>query len=344
MRMQMFCNCCDSGVEPKSTRRKFLGAVSAGIAATAFPEILIPRRAYAQAGLKTLPVAGLIGAAAHNAALEVARAKGFVEAQGLRIEPKEYAAGAFLIQAIAAGDIVAGVCGTNPTLLGKAQGVDLKILANSNLEGSVLVVGPDVRSPKDLNGRKVGTPGIAAIQDTLMLLYEEKHDVKTEHVFMKVTDMPTMLRNKEIAGYIVWEVTGSAGVGMSGGRVFATSKDIRPDHECCALVASGKFLRNDPDAALRLVRAFAQGLKHAVSNREDLVQVVAKRDGLEVELARKALANVRYKYPPYNDPADVAFVVQALIKADKIERSKAPDVDRFVADVLDNRMIRSVTA
>lgn len=344
MRIQMSCNCFGSGIDPKTTRRKFLGAVSAGLAATALPEILVPGRARAQAGLKTLPVAGLVGAAAHNAALEVARAKGYLEQHGLRIEPKEYAAGAFLIQAIAAGDIVAGVCGNNPTLLGKAQGVDLKILASSNVEGSVLIAGPDIKSPKDLNGRKVGTPGIAAIQDTLMLLYEQKHGIKTEHVFMKVTDMPTMLRNKEIAGYIVWEVTGSAGVAMSGGRVLATSKDIRPDHECCCLVASDKFLRDDPDAALRLVRAFAQGLKHAVSNREDLVQVVAKRDGLEVELARKALANVRYKYPPYNDPADVAFVVRELIKADKIERSKAPDVDRFVAGVLDNRMIRSVMA
>lgn len=344
MRMQSFCNCCDSDVETKTTRRKFLGAVSAGLAAAAFPAIIVPRRAYAQAGLKTLPVAGLIGAAAHNAAMEVARAKGFGEAQGLRIDPKEYAAGAFLIQAIAAGDIVAGVCGTNPTLLGKAQGVDLKILANSNLEGSVLVVGPDVKSPKDLNGRKVGTPGIAAIQDTLMLLYEEKHGIKTEHVFVKVTDMPTLLRNKEIAGYIVWEVTGSAGLAMGGGRVLATSKDIRPDHECCALVASGKFLRDDPDAALRLVRTFAQGLKYAVSNHGELAQIIARRDGLELELTRKALTNVRYKYPPLNDAADVAFVVQALIKADKIERSKVPDVDRFVAEVLDNRMIRSVTA
>jgi NitT/TauT family transport system substrate-binding protein len=161
---------------------------------------------------------------------------------------------------------------------------------------------------------------------------------------MKVTDMPTLLRNKEIAGYIVWEVTGHAGLAMGGGRVLATSKDIRPDHECCALVASGKFLRSDPDAALRLVRSFAQGLKYAVSNPEELVQVVAKRDGLEVDLARKALTNVRYKYPPLNNPADLAFVVQALINADRIERSKVPNVERFVADVLDNSMIRSVTA
>ncbi|MGH8634453.1 MAG: ABC transporter substrate-binding protein [Burkholderiales bacterium] len=342
MKMQDFCNCIP-GIRAATSRRGFLGALGLGVAATSFPEILLPGRAHAQSGLKTLPVAGLTGAAAHNAALEVARAKGFTEAHGLRLDAKEYAAGAFLIQAIAAGDIVAGVCGNNPTLLGKAQGVDLKILASSNVEGSVLIAGPDIKRPQDLNGRKVGTPGIAAIQDTLMLLYEQQHGIKTEHVFVKVTDMPTLLRNKEIAGYIVWEVTGSAGLAMGGGRVLATSKDIRGGHECCCLVASGKFLRSDPDAALRLVRAFAQGLKAAVSNHEDLVQIVARRDGLDAELARKALANVRYKYPPLNDPADMAFIVRELIKADKIERGRVPDVDQFVADVIDNRMIRSVT-
>jgi NitT/TauT family transport system substrate-binding protein len=344
MSLFSLCTCCDSAIAGKRTRREFLSTLGAGIATTTLPEIVFPQRAVAQSPLKTLPFAGLIGAAAHNAAMEMAREKGLVEANGLRLDPKEYAAGAFLIQAIAAGDIVAGVCGTNPTLLGKAQGVDLKILANSNLEGSVLIVGPDVKSPKDLDGRKVGTPGIAAIQDTLMLLFEQKHGIKTEHVFVKVTDMPTMLRNKELAGYIVWEVTGHQGLGMGGGRVLATSKDIRPGHECCALVASGKFLHDDPDTALRLVRTFAQGLKHVVANPEDLVQVVAKRDGVEPDLGRVALQNVRYKYPPFNDTTDVAFVVRALMDADKIDHSQVPDVDRFVSDVVDNRMIRSVAS
>ncbi len=330
------CSCGGHDESDGTTRRGFLQKAGGVLAATA-----LPWDASAQSGLKTLPVGALVGAAAHNAALEVAQAKGFVAANGLRIDHKEYNAGAFLIQAIAAGDIVAGVCGANPTLLGRAQGVGVKILANSNMEGSVLIVGPDVKSPKDLDGRKIGTPGIAAIQDTLMLLYERAHGIKTEHVFVKVTDMPTLLRNKEIAGYIVWEVTGTAALAMGGGRVLATSKDIRPGHECCALIASEAFLKRDPDGALALVRAFAQGLKDAVSNRNDLAQIVAKRDGLTVDLAQKALVNVRYKYPPLNDAADLAFVVKALLDAGKIERNQVPDIERFVGGVVDNSMIRA---
>lgn len=344
MTMINFCSCNDCDADATIPRRRgFLGAVGAGLAVAALPEVLLPRRAFAQSALKTLPVGGLIASAAHHAGLEVARAKGFYEANGLRIDPKEYASGAFLIQAIAAGDCVAGVCGANPTLLGKAAGVDVKILANSNLEGSVLIVGPDIKTAKDLNGRKFGTPGVAAIQDTLMLLFEEKNGIKTEHVFVKATDMPTLLRNKEIAGYLVWEVAGTAGLAAGGGRIFATSKDIRPGHECCALVASGKFLRDDPDGATRLVRSFAQGLKYTVANPAEFVQIVAKADGLTPELAGAALARVRYKYPPVNDQADLALVVQALMKSGKIERDKVSDANQFVADIVDNRMIRSVT-
>ena len=324
-------------------RRKFLGVAGAGLATLVFPQILLPRRALAQGGVKEIPVGGLIGAACHNAGLETARAKGIVEAQGLRIAHKEYAAGANLVQAIAAGDVVAGVCGGNPTLLGAAQGLDIKILANANVEGSVLIVGPGVKSPKDLNGRKVGTPGIAAIQDTLLLLYEKKLGVKTDHVFVKVTDMPTMLRNEEIAGYIVWEATGTAGLAMSGGRILATSTDIYRDHECCVLVASGKFLRDEPDAALRLVRSHALGLKYAIAHHDELVQLIAKRDALaSPELARSALTHVRYKYPPVSDPAGMAFVVRALLEAKKIERERVPDVERFVANVIDNRVVQSL--
>lgn len=334
----------DRGECCQPTRRQFLKSVAAGSVAATLPELLTARRAAAQGGLKTLRVAGLIGAAAHNAALETAKAKGFVEAEGLKFEWREYAAGAFMIQALQAGDIVAGVCGNNPTYLGKAAGVDLKILASSNLNGSVLIAGPDIKGPKDLHGRKVGTPGIAAIQDTLMLLYEEKHGIKTEHVFVKVTDMPTLLRKGEIAGYMVWEVTGSAGLAASGGRILATSREIREGHQCCVLVASAKFLRSDPDAGLKLVRVFDRGLKHAVANPADLVQVVAQRDAVDPSVASQALATVRYKYPPINDLAEEAFIVRALMKAGKIEKAQVADVEKFLADTVDNRMIKSLHA
>jgi hypothetical protein len=58
--MQKSCNCwsCGSGTETGTTRRAFLGVLGAGLAATAFPEIVVPKRAYAQAGLKTLPSRG----------------------------------------------------------------------------------------------------------------------------------------------------------------------------------------------------------------------------------------------------------------------------------------------
>ena len=334
----------DSNTVRFPKRRKFLGGAAASLAALACPDLLLPRPTFAQDGRKALPVGGLLLAASHDAALETARAKGFFAQQGLRIDQQQYTAGANLLQALATGDIVAGVCGCNPALLSKAQGVDLKILANSNREGSALIVGPDIKTPKDLNGRKIGTPGIAAIQDTLMRIYEEQHDIRTQHEFIKVTDMPTLLRNGEIAGYIVWEVSATAGLANSGGRIFATSHEIRADHECCALIASGKFLKDEPDAALRLVRSFAMGLKHAVDHPDDLVEIVSQRDHIAQDAARQALTRVKYKYPPMNDAAELGSIVKALIQAKKIESSQVPDMDRFLADTIDNRMIRSVTA
>lgn len=339
--LEHVCPCCTPVSAKSKSRRAFLGALGAGAATAAVPGGLMGQ-AWAQAGAKTLAVGGLVGAAAHNLGLEMAQAKGLPQANGLVFDRKEYNAGAFLLQAIAAGEVVAGTCGTNPTVLAKAQGLDVKIVGRSNMEGSVLVVGPDVKSAKDLDGKKVGTPGVAAIQDTLLLLYEKAHGIKCEHVFVKVTDMPTLLRNKEIAGYLVWEVTGHAGLKIGGGRVLATSKDIRPNHECCALVASGKFLREDPDGARQLVRTFAQGMKYAVDNPREVVPVVAKRDGLDEATARLAMANVKYMYPPFNDPADLTYVVEALLASGRLDRKQVPDTSKFVADLLDNRIVRSV--
>lgn len=334
------CPCCTPRTGTSQKRRALLSAIGAATAGVMLSSAGV-RSAHAQS-LKTLPVGGLVGAASHNVGIETARAKDFASANGLRLDPKEYNAGAFLLQAIASGEVVAGVCGSNPTVLARAQGLDVKMIAASNLEGTVLVVGPDIKSPKDLNGKKIGSPGVAAIQDTLLLLYEQKNGIKTDHVYMKVTDMPTMLRNKEIAGYIVWEITGQAGLKVGGGRVMASSHDILPGHECCSLVASGKFLRDDPDGAQRLVRTFAQGLKHAIANRNELVELIARRDGTDVETAKVALGNVQFKYPPFNDPKDVTFVVESLLKSERLDRKQVPDTAKFVADLVDNRLIRSV--
>lgn len=335
------CPCCAPFRGISNSRRAFLSSIASGAAVVTTSGVM-SEAVYAQGSTKTLPVGGLVGAAAHNAGLEMAQAKGFDKRNGLVIERKEYNAGAFLLQAIAAGEVVAGTCGNNPTILARAQGLDVKIVGRSNMEGSVLIVGPEIQSPKDLNGRKIGTPGVAAIQDTLMLRYEQKHNIKTEHVFMKVTDMPTMLRNKEIAGYIVWEVTGSAGLKVGGGHVLATSRDITPGHECCALVASGKFLRDDPDGAERLVKTFTQGLKYVVEHPSELVSVVAKRDGLDEETARRALANVKYAYPPINDPMDLSTVVESLLASGKLERKQVPNTANFVEELLDNRLVKTL--
>jgi ABC-type nitrate/sulfonate/bicarbonate transport system substrate-binding protein len=126
--------------------------------------------------------------------------------------------------------------------------------------------------------------------------------------------------------------------------VLATSRDISPGHECCALVASGKFLREDPDGAQRLVKTFAQGLKYVVDNPAELVPVVAKRDGLDEDTARRALANVKYAYPPVNDPADLAAVVESLLGSGKLERKQVPDTRKFVEDLIDNRLVKSLGA
>lgn len=335
------CPCCAADTEPSPRRRSLLGALGAAMVGGALSDTFTSA-AHAQGSVKSLPVGGLVGAAGHNAGLEIAHAKGMPALNGIRIEHREYNSGAFMLQAIASGEVVAGVCGSNPTVLAKAQGLDVKMIASSNLEGSVLIAGPDIRSVKDLNGKKVGTPGIAAIQDTLMLLYEQKHGIKTEHVFMKVTDMPTMLRNKEIAAYIVWEVAGQAGLKIGGGKVLASSHDILPGHGCCSLVASGKFLRENADSAERLVRTFAQGMKYAVENRNELPEIIARRDGTDPDTARQALKNIQYKYPPFNDTKDVAFVVESLLKTGRLDRKQVPDTERFVADLVDNRIIRAV--
>lgn len=329
------CEICNGILGFRHSRRgvlKALGAAGASIAAAG----MVPGFASAQ-NLTSLPVGNLVQAASHAASWEAAISTGITESNGLKIQPMQYQAGANLLQALASGDIVAGVCGVAPTLLMRTRGVKVKILANSNREGSVLIVGQDINSPEDLNGKIVATPNIATPQEWLMRHFEEQNGIKTERAFVKITDMPVMLRNGEIAGYLVWEVAATVGLEVSGGKKFASSHDIIPNHECCSLIASESFLSERPEEAEKLVKSFVEGRKLITADNASLVDIVSKQDHVAPDLVKKSLENVKYSDILTDVPGLVKYVSDQL-KYGVIEENRVDDVEAFVSESVDNTL------
>ncbi len=99
--------------------------------------------------------------------------KSLFETYGINeVKPQSggYANGGAEMQAFGAGSLDMGYLGAPPAILQHINaGVNTKIVAQANTEGSALVVGSGINSFADLNGKKIGDPGVSSIQHLLLL-------------------------------------------------------------------------------------------------------------------------------------------------------------------------------
>ena len=160
-----------------------------------------------QPGLRLAPlrVGHLVADELHQPGWCAAEERGFIKAEGFRAIHSEYIHGPQEMEHFAAGELDVAYVGAAPFLVARASGVGIVAVASSNTEGSPLVVANDIHNISDLQGMKIGSPGIGTIQDYMLTQTEKKFSIKFTHFYAKVTDLILYFEKGEIAGYIAWE-------------------------------------------------------------------------------------------------------------------------------------------
>ena len=122
---------------------------------------------------------GYLTADLHQLAFYVALKEGYYRDVGLNVVKKEYANGVFEMEGFKQNEIDVGYLGGSPATLKRVNdNVRIKIIAGANNEGSAIVVRSDIKSPKDLEGKKVAIPGFGTVQDFLLRLFAEKNGIE----------------------------------------------------------------------------------------------------------------------------------------------------------------------
>ena len=95
-------------------------------------------------------------------------------------------------------------------------------------KGNAPIVGKkQYKSFKDLNGKKVGTPGIGTIHDAVLGYIQQSQGLKFEHVPAKITDVAIMIQKGEVEAFIGWEPASAAGR-RAGARTCCTTSSALP--------------------------------------------------------------------------------------------------------------------
>jgi NitT/TauT family transport system substrate-binding protein len=276
----------------------------------------------------------------HSPGPMIMKEKGFLKDEGFEVKWSEFLAGAYAMQHFSAGEVDAVSCGAVPMMIARGSGTNVVMLASANTEGSALVVLPEIKSVKDLQGQKVGSPGLGSIQDAMLSMVEKQHNVRFQHVPIKVSDMPIYLNKKEIRGFISWEPNCSRAVDMGYGKILLTSHDMLPGHQCCVLAVQGKMIQQNPAKVKRILKAYLRALDYANQNREETIKLMSKYTNLSEGVVKAALPIVKNPYPPYVDKESLKVMAELLIDTGKIEKEKVPDLNKLLAEVYNETFLK----
>ncbi len=212
----------------------------------------------------------------HDSALFVANASGMYKDAGIEVELHEYNNGGDLMSAMASGKVDVGYVGITPVLSSIQKGVPVKIVAGAQTEGSGLIASnSNIHSITDLQGKKVATPGEASIQN-MLLKYEMKNNgmdaSSIESPGMKVASMNDAIKTGSLDAALTYEPFVSIATELNNATLVKKSGDIYPNHPCCVVAVSDKFIKEKPDTVAKIVDIHKQATEKLRNNPEDCVQ------------------------------------------------------------------------
>ena len=231
----------------------------------------------------------------HDAALFVADAQGQFASNGINTELVQFNNGGDLMTAMASGDVDVGYVGITPVLASIQKGVPVKVISAAQTEGSGLVVAKNsgISSVSDLAGKTIATPGEASIQYMLLQYYLEQNGMSLNDLkvsSMKVPSMNDALKTNKIDGMITFEPYVTIAE-KNGATVLAGSQDILPNHPCCVVVASDKFLEEHPNETNTILEIHENATEFINGNPDEAASMIPSDIVSDVEVEKVAISS-----------------------------------------------------
>jgi NitT/TauT family transport system substrate-binding protein len=292
--------------------------------------------AFAQAAkIDTVRLADQPGAEVDYAAIWVAELLGYFEKERIKIDRRTYANGpAALLDFNSLDAVMAAIV---PFMQFSARGGDFKLVMSLTKGNAALVGLKKHTSYKDLNGKKVGSPGIGTIHDAVLGFAERQYGIKVERVFGKITDIAVMIDKGEVEAFIGWEPASANAIAQSNKIHYIAQWPPIPNAESLSLIFQPKIAKENPELIVRFVRATLQGIDFIKKNpKEKTAELVAQKmnDPKAKPIALMALGSVDLTDPRLDMPS-VRLLLKTIADQGKIPEDLVKDVDGWVGKHLD---------
>jgi NitT/TauT family transport system substrate-binding protein len=200
----------------------------------------------------------------------------------------EYPSGAPEIKAMQAGDLDAIFICTSPLIAPVSNGLDAKIVAGVNDNGSNLVLQKylDFHGPDSLRGLSIATfpPGTA--QDVMLKKWLEDNGVNISDVNIEAMgpgDAVAAITDGKVDGAFLPQPA-PAIIEMQGkGKSVLASGEMWPKHACCGIAVTGKLIRDHPEVVEQLIRTHINATDFINAHPEDAAQIYSNHTGQDLK-------------------------------------------------------------
>ncbi|MBI2941664.1 MAG: ABC transporter substrate-binding protein [Chloroflexi bacterium] len=266
--------------------------------------------------------------------------KGYFAQQlpGVTIERRAYPDGGQIMAAFRNGEVDIAYTGSVPALLSYIQKPNFKIVAGTNVGGTVLVIRSDrqIASLKDLDGKTIAVPGVANFQDIVLRAAilppaglqasAEAGPGRVRVVTSAPADMLTKLREGSVDAVITFEPWASRILldPAVPSRVLVDWDAVwrQGNYPSSVMVASTEMLSKHGDVLKRFLAAHVDANQFVVTHRDEAIQVIYDQI-LEMQgaaLPKETIASGLDRGRSTYDPS-----VAAVIEFARLTREVYPD-------------------
>jgi ABC-type nitrate/sulfonate/bicarbonate transport system substrate-binding protein len=268
--------------------------------------------------------------------LFVAKEAALFEKYGLSSELL-YLQGVQITQVHVAHQIEFTVTGSPLPLQAAVEGADL-VLAASSIDRFIykLIVVPSITSIAALKGKTIGITRFGSLPDVAIRLVLKKSGLNADKDVSlvqvgRMTDMVVGLSGKKIDAGVISDPTSFQAEKM-GMRRLLDMADVDVEFANVAVVVSREYAKSHRDIVLRFLRAYIDGTRRFLTDKELGIKALKKYTGIEdSDILAKTYELFATKYIKANPTLSLQSVETALMMiADRNPKAKNRKAGEFV--------------
>ena len=286
---------------------------------------------------------GLSSVSGLHAAVWVAETKGFFRKQGIEAEVIVTGQGGTAgISALLANDIQMVNSAGDVLVAAALRGGDTVMVASVVNKGlQRLVTKPEIKTPADLKGKRIGVTRIGAVSHSVLLMMLQRWKMTVNDIqVLQLGSSPNMLASLDKGGVEggVLTIPSMFVAEDRGYRVLLDMADTDIFYLHTMVATTRQYIKNNRDKVLRFLRGYVEGIAFVKQNKKESLDIVKKKLRIGAEQERNLdrsldlLITKYYENIPYPSIRGVETVLGFIEKDNP--KAKTADPKSFVDDSL----------